>query len=139
MDRSDCTTHVGIDHLMQGSSKQRFQCGLVSAANILYLRVIQGHSGRNRVDPSLQDDVITPSNFVEFIYHVGCTRDMALHHPVRIDRRRQRCEKRGQTVFFTAVNFADEHLNEQEHRDVVLPVRHSTLLLFPENLGDRSS
>ena len=31
---------------------------------------IQGHSEENPVDPSLQDSVLVPNNFFEFIYHV---------------------------------------------------------------------
>ena len=38
---------------------------------ILYLRALQGHSGRNPTDPSLQDKVIIQSNFFQYIYHIG--------------------------------------------------------------------
>ena len=30
------------------------------------------HSGRNPIDPSLQDNVLIPNNFFEYIYHIGC-------------------------------------------------------------------
>ena len=30
------------------------------------------HSGRNLVDPSLQDNVLIPDDFFEYTYHVGC-------------------------------------------------------------------
>ena len=33
---------------------------------------LQGHSGRNLIDPSLQDNVVIQSNFFQYIYHVGC-------------------------------------------------------------------
>ena len=39
---------------------------------IIYLRALQGHSGRNPVDPSLPDNVLIPNNFFEYIYHIGC-------------------------------------------------------------------
>ena len=42
-----------------------------SSGIFLYLRALQGHSGRNLIDPSLQDNVI-PSNFFQYIYHVAC-------------------------------------------------------------------
>ena len=32
----------------------------------------QGQSGRNLIDPSLQDNVIIQSNFFQYVYHVGC-------------------------------------------------------------------
>ena len=34
--------------------------------------VLQGHSGRSLIDPSLQDNVIIPDDFFKYIYHVGC-------------------------------------------------------------------
>ena len=43
-----------------------------SSGAILYLRALQGHSGRNLIDPTLQDNVVIPSNFFQYIYHVGC-------------------------------------------------------------------
>ena len=36
------------------------------------LRALQGHSGRNPIDPSLQDNVLIPNNFFEYIYLIGC-------------------------------------------------------------------
>ena len=38
----------------------------------MYLRALQGHSGRSLIDPSLQDNVIIPDGFFKYIYHVGC-------------------------------------------------------------------
>ena len=38
----------------------------------MYFRALQGHSGRNLVDPSLQDNVVIQSNFFQYIFHVGC-------------------------------------------------------------------
>ena len=56
-----------------GGNKKRFQyCTDPSGQEILYLRAFQGHSGRNPIDPSLQDNVLIPNNFFEYIYHIGC-------------------------------------------------------------------
>ena len=56
-----------------GGNKKRFQyCTDPSGQEILYLRTLQGHSGRNPIDPSLQDNVLIPNNFFEYIYHIGC-------------------------------------------------------------------
>ena len=38
----------------------------------MYLRALQGHSGRSLIDLTLQDNVIIPSGFFQYIYHVGC-------------------------------------------------------------------
>ena len=56
-----------------GGNKKIFQyCTDSSGQEILYLRALQGHSGRNSIDPSLQDNVLIPNNFFEYIYHIGC-------------------------------------------------------------------
>ena len=34
--------------------------------------LLQGHSGRNLNDPSLQDNVIIPDSFFKYFYHIGC-------------------------------------------------------------------
>ena len=55
-----------------GGNKKRFQYCTDSSGAILYLRALQGHSGRNLIDPSLQDNVVIPDGFFKYIYHVGC-------------------------------------------------------------------
>ena len=55
-----------------GGNKKRFQYSTDDSGIIVYLRALQGHSGRNLIDPSLQDSVIIKSNFFQYIYHVGC-------------------------------------------------------------------
>ena len=63
-----------ISFLAKGRGpKKRFQCclGPNSSKHFLYLRAIQRHSRGNDIDPELQDDVLLPEDFTEFIYHVG--------------------------------------------------------------------
>ena len=51
-----------------GGNNKRFQyCTDPSGQEILYLRALQGHSGRNPIDPTLQDCVLIPNNFFEYI------------------------------------------------------------------------
>ena len=46
-------------------NKKRFQfCTDSSKQEILYLRALQGHSRRNPVDPTLQDNVLMPEQFL---------------------------------------------------------------------------
>ena len=72
-----------------GGNKKRFQyCTDSSGQEILYLRALQGHSGRNPIDPSLQDNVLIPNNFFEYIYHIGCA--VNLHSQERVERAQQR-------------------------------------------------
>ena len=55
-----------------GGNKKRFQYCTDSSGTIVYLRALQGHSGRNLTDPLLQDNVVIQSNFFQYKYHVGC-------------------------------------------------------------------
>ena len=56
-----------------GGNKKRFQyCTDPSGQEFLYFRALQGRSGRNPTDPALQDNVLIPNNFFEYIYHTGC-------------------------------------------------------------------
>ena len=55
-----------------GGNKKIYQYCTDSSGIIVYLRALQGHSGRNLIDPTLQDNVVIPSNFFQCIYHVGC-------------------------------------------------------------------
>ena len=69
-----------------GGHKKRFQyCADPSGQEILYLRALQGHSGRNPIDPSLQDNVFIPNNFLRVhLSHRMCNQ-FTLHHKFRID------------------------------------------------------
>ena len=55
-----------------GRNKKIYQYCTDSSGTIVYLRALQGHSGSNLIDPTLQDNVIIQSNFFQYIYHVGC-------------------------------------------------------------------
>ena len=46
-----------------GGNKKRFQYCTDASGEILYLLALQGHSGRNLVDPSSQDNVLIPNDF----------------------------------------------------------------------------
>ena len=61
-----------------GDNKKRLQyCTDPSGQEILYLRALHCHSGRNPIDPSLQDNVLIPNNCFEYTYHIGCA--VSLH------------------------------------------------------------
>ena len=69
-----------------GGIKKRFQyCSDPSGQEILFLRAVQGHSGRNPIDPSLQDNVLIPNNFFDYIYHNGCAINLHSITNFRID------------------------------------------------------
>ena len=55
-----------------GGNKKRFQYCTDSSGEILCLRALQGHSGRSLVDPTLQDNVVIPNGFFQYICHFVC-------------------------------------------------------------------
>ena len=83
-----------------------------SGQEILYFRPLQGHPGRNSLDPSLQDNVLIPNNFFEYIDHIGCAINLHSITNSGLILGRQNLSRERQTVFFTAVNPMDK-----EHKD----------------------
>ena len=55
-----------------GGSKRRYQYCSDISGTIVYLRALQGHSGRNLIDLSLQDNVVIQRGLFHHIYHIGC-------------------------------------------------------------------
>ena len=87
-----------------GGNKKRFQyCTDPSGQEILDLRALQGHPGRNLIDPSLQDNVLIPNDFFEYIYHIGCAINLHSIMNSGLIPGGQNLSKR-QTVFFTSVD-----------------------------------
>ena len=88
----------------------------------MYLRALQGRSGRNPIDPTLQDDVIIQSNFFQYIYHVGCA--INLHSIINsgLIPGGQNLSNR-QTVFFLTVDPMDNH-KDPDTIDLSVP-RHA--------------
>ena len=95
-----------IDHLQKvGGHKKKFQCCTDSTGEqILHLRAIQGHSEENPVDPSLQDNVLVPDNFFEFIYHVESYFNIHSNIASGLIAGRKNSERDRQTVLFSVVN-----------------------------------
>ena len=56
-----------------GGSKRRYQYCSDNSGRIFYLRALQGHSGNNLIDPTLQDNVLIGPGVFPYIHHVGCT------------------------------------------------------------------
>ena len=95
-----------------GGNKKRFQyCTDPSGQEILRLRALQGHSGRNPIDPSPQDNVLIPNNFFEYTYRIGCAINVHSILNSGLISGGQNLSKR-QTVFFTSV----DPMNK-EHKD----------------------
>ena len=103
-----------------GGNKKRYQYCTDSSGTILYLRALHGHSGRNLIDPTLQDNVLIPNNFFQYIYHVGCA--INLHSIINsgLIPGGQILSNR-QTVFFLPVDHMDKNHKDPETIDVNAP------------------
>ena len=96
-----------------GGHKKRLQyCADPSGQEILYLRALQGHSGRNLIDPSLQDNVLIPNNFFEYIYQIGCAINLHSITNSGLISGGQNSSRDRQMVFLTSVD-----LMKKDHRD----------------------
>ena len=108
--------------LIGGGNKKRFQyCTNSSGQEILYLRALQDHSGRNPIDPSLQDNVLIPDNFFEYIYHIGCAINLHSITNSGLTPGGQNSCKDRQTVFFTAVNPMNKDHKDPHELDLTKP------------------
>ena len=88
-----------------GSNKKTFQYDTgPSGQEILYLRALRRDSRRNPIDPTLQDNVLIPNIFFEYIYHIGCAINLHSITNSELIAGGQKSSKDRQTVFFTAVN-----------------------------------
>ena len=101
-------------------TRKIFQYCTDPSGEILCLRALQGHSGRNLIDPSLQDNVFIPDDFFEYIYHVGCA--INLHSIINsgLIPGGQNLSKR-QTVFFLPVNPMNKEHKDPETVDLKAP------------------
>ena len=80
-----------------GGNKKIFQyCTDSSGQEILYLRALQGHSGRNSIDPTLQDNVFNSGQFLRVHLSYWMCNQFTLHHKFRIDCGRTKI-KQGKT------------------------------------------
>ena len=86
----------------------------------MYLRALQGHSGCNLIDPTLQDNVVIASNFFQYIYHVGCAFNLQSIINSGLIPGGQNLSYR-QTVFFLPVNPMDKNHKDPENIDLGAP------------------
>ena len=114
LDAPKWTTQKWIDYLQEGCNKNRFQYCLNSDGFILYMRAIQGHSGGNRVDPSLQNS----GNSIHWVQYV-CQRwffsRLPFCYPNQVSLQKVKVRK----SVFTALDLMNEP--QEEHYGVTQP------------------
>ena len=109
-----------------GGAKRRFQYYTDDSGIIIYIRALQGHSGRNINDLSLQDNVVIPSGFFQYIYHIGC--GFNLHSLINSGSiLGGQKSSNSQTVFFLLVDPMDKSHKDPDEIDLNVP-RHAQYL-----------
>ena len=104
-----------------GGNKKRFQyCTDPSGQEILYLRALQGHSRRNLIHPSLQDNVLIPNDFFEYIYHTGCAINLNSITNSGLIPGGQNLNNR-KTVFFLSLDPMNKELKDSYEIDLNAP------------------
>ena len=103
-----------------GGSKRRYQYCSDNSGRIFYLRALQGRSGNNLIDPTLQDNVVIGSGIFHYIYHIGCA--FNLHSIINngLIPGGQDLSRR-QTVFFLPVDPRNESHRDPEYIDFSVP------------------
>ena len=113
-----------------GGSTRRYQYCSDNSGTILYFRALQGHSGHNLIDPTLQDNVIIQRGIFHHIYHIGCAFNLYSIINNGLIPGGQDSSRR-QTVFFLAIDPRDKDHEDPEHIDFSVPRRaryvHSAL------------
>ena len=97
-----------------GGNNKIFQYCTDPSGQILYLRALQGHSGRNLIDPTLQDNVLIPDDFFEYIYPLGYAINLHSITNSGLIPGGQNLSKR-QTVFFNVCGSYEQRTQRSEH------------------------
>ena len=105
-----------------GGAKRRHQYCSDNSGTILFLRALQGHSGNNLIDPTLQDNVLIGTEIFPYINHVGYA--FNLHSIINngLIPGGQDLSRR-QTVFFLLVDPRNESHRDLEYIDFSVPRR----------------
>ena len=105
-----------------GGAKRRYQYCTDVSGTIVYRRALQGHSGRNLIDPSLQDNVVIQSGFFHHIYDIGCAFNLNSIINNGLVLGGQDSSKR-QTEFFSHIDPRDKEHQDPAKIDLNAPRR----------------
>ena len=103
-----------------GGSKRRYQYCSDYLGSIIYLRALQGHSGGNLIDLTLQDNVLIGPGIFPYIYHVGSNFNLYSIISNGLIPGGQNLSRR-QSVFFLPVDPRKEDHKDPEYIDYTAP------------------
>ena len=91
--------------------KRRYQYCSDNSGRILYLRALQGHSGTNLIDPTLQDNVVIGSGIFHHTYRIGCAFRSSLYYQQWIDTWRSIFEQKTDSILLAHSHKDPEHID----------------------------
>ena len=103
-----------------GGHKRRYQYCSDYLGSIICLRALQGHSGSNLIDPTLQDNVLIGLGIFSYIYHVGSNFNLYSIISNGLIPGGQNLSRR-QSVFFLPVDPRKEDHKDPEYIDYTAP------------------
>ena len=111
-----------VQHWSDDRWKSCLAAGSDNSGRIFYLRALQGHSGNNLIDPTLQDNAVIESGIFHHIYHIGCA--FNLHSIINngLISGGQDLSRR-QAVFFLPIDPRDKNHKDLENVDFSVPRR----------------
>ena len=120
-----------------GGAKRRYQYCTDSSGAIVYFRALQGRSGRNLIDPSLQDNVIIQSGFFQHIYHIRCA--FNLHSIINngLIPGGQNSSKRERDSILFAIDPRDKGIKILQRLTSMNHVEHNTCTVLGRNIKTR--
>ena len=92
-----------------GGQKKIFQYCFDSSGTIVYLRALQGYSGRSLIDPSLQDNVVISEQLL--LMHLSCRmcNQFTFHHQFGIDTWRSNFEQQTDSILSAWIPWTKNH------------------------------
>ena len=112
----------------------------------MHLRAIQGHSGESAVDPALQDNVLLPKGFTEYLCHVGNANELNSIIGNGLILGGKGLKRGRQAVFFTAEDencmgetprYSTKTKNRNTQEYLETPSKYNVLMQFEARSRER--
>ena len=120
-------------HGKRRRKQEKIQYCTDSSGEILYLRALQGHSGRNLIDPSLQECINSERFHRVHLSHRMCNQ-LTPHHEFRIDTGRSKFEQKTDSILSACGSYEQRTQRSGQNR----PGRTTSCMVQAENVEETS-
>ena len=91
-----------------GGNKKRCQNCTESSGIVVYLRALQGHSGRNLIDPDVQNNIMLFRATSSSTFIMSDVQSITLHHQFGIDTWRSKFEQQTESMLPACGSYGQE-------------------------------